>query len=317
MTVYVVRRLAASVVVLFGVSIVVFLTLKLVPGDAAYVLAGPNASAEDIERVRQSLGLDKPVPVQYATWLGRALQGDLGRSLELHEPVLNLVLSRYGNTLLLAVAAMVFAGVTGILAGTLAALRPHTLLDRLVMLVTLTANSTPSFWLGLVLILIFSLTLHWLPSSGMDSARGDGGTFDVLQHLVLPAVTLGAISSALIARMTRASLLEVLTQEYVLVARAKGLREGLLVRRHALKNALLPVLTILGLQMGSLLGGAVITETIFSWPGIGFQLYRGIALRDVPLVQGAALVVAISFVVINLLVDLLYSYLDPRIRYTG
>jgi peptide/nickel transport system permease protein len=315
-TAFVVRRLAASVVVLFGVSIVVFLTLKLVPGDAAYVLAGPNASAEDIERVRQSLGLDKPVPVQYVTWLGRALQGDLGRSLELHEPVLSLVLSRYGNTLLLAVAAMVFAAVTGILAGTLAALRPHTLLDRAVMLVTLTANSTPSFWLGLVLILVFSLTLHWLPSSGMDSARGDGGPFDVLQHLVLPAVTLGAISSALIARMTRASLLEVLTQEYVLVARAKGLREGLLVRRHALKNALLPVLTILGLQMGSLLGGAVITETIFSWPGIGLQLYRGIALRDVPLVQGAALVVAVSFVVINLLVDLLYSYLDPRIRYT-
>jgi peptide/nickel transport system permease protein len=315
-TTFVVRRLAAAVVVLFGVSIVVFLTLKLVPGDAAYVLAGPNASAEDIERVRQSLGLDKPVPVQYVTWLGRALQGDLGRSLELHEPVLSLVLSRYGNTLLLAVAAMVFAAVTGILAGTLAALRPHTLLDRAVMLVTLTANSTPSFWLGLVLILVFSLTLHWLPSSGMDSARGDGGPFDVLQHLVLPAVTLGAISSALIARMTRASLLEVLTQEYVLVARAKGLREGLLVRRHALKNALLPVLTILGLQMGSLLGGAVITETIFSWPGIGLQLYRGIALRDVPLVQGAALVVAVSFVVINLLVDLLYSYLDPRIRYT-
>jgi peptide/nickel transport system permease protein len=315
-TAFVVRRLAASVVVLFGVTIVVFLTLKLVPGDAAYVLAGPNASAEDIERVRQSLGLDQPVPVQYVTWLGRALQGDLGRSLELHEPVLTLVLSRYGNTLLLAVAAMLFAGVTGVLAGTLAALRPHTPLDRAVMLLTLTANSTPSFWLGLVLILVFSLTLHWLPSSGMDSARGDGGPFDVLQHLVLPAVTLGAIASALIARMTRASLLEVMTQEYVLVARAKGMREQLLVRRHALKNALLPVLTVVGLQMGSLLGGAVITETIFTWPGIGFQLYRGIALRDVPLVQGAALVVAVSFVVINLLVDLLYSYLDPRIRYT-
>jgi peptide/nickel transport system permease protein len=303
-------------VVLFGVSIVVFLALKLVPGDAAFVLAGPNASAEDIERVRESLGLDKPVPIQYATWLGRALQGDLGRSLELHEPVLALVLSRYGNTLVLAVTAMIFAGVSGVLAGTVAALRPHSLLDRVVMLVTLTANSTPSFWLGLVLILVFSLTLHLLPSSGMVSARGDGGFTDLLQHLVLPAVTLGAISSALIARMTRASLLEVLTQEYVLVARAKGLREGLLVRRHALKNALLPVLTVIGLQMGSLLGGAVITETIFSWPGIGLQLYRGIALRDVPLVQGAALVVAASFVVINLLVDLRYSVLDPRIRYT-
>jgi len=316
MTAFLVRRLAASVVVLFGVSIVVFGTLKFVPGDAAYVLAGPNASASEIEQVRQTLGLDRPVPIQYLTWLGRALQGDLGRSLELHEPVLHLVLSRYSNTLILASCAMLFAGVTGVLAGMLAALRPHTWLDRLVMLVTLTANSTPSFWLGLVLILVFSLGLRWLPASGMVSARGDGGPLDVAQHLVLPAITLGAISAALIARMTRASLLEVLAQEYVLVARAKGLHERLLVRRHALKNALLPVLTVVGLQMGALLGGAVITETIFSWPGIGLQLYRGIALRDVPLVQGAALVVATSFVVINLLVDILYSYLDPRIRYT-
>jgi ABC-type dipeptide/oligopeptide/nickel transport system permease component len=315
-TAFLVRRLAASVVVLFGVSLVVFGTLKLVPGDAAYVLAGPNASAEEIEKVRQSLGLDRPVPVQYITWLSRALQGDLGRSLELHEPVLQLVLSRYGNTLILATCAMLFAAATGVVAGTLAALKPHTWLDRLVMLVALTANSTPSFWLGLALILVFSLGLRVLPASGMVSARGDGGLLDVAQHLVLPAVTLGAISAALIARMTRASLLEVLSQEYILVARAKGLRERLMVRRHALKNALLPVLTVVGLQMGSLLGGAVITETIFSWPGIGLQLYRGIALRDVPLVQGAALVVATSFVLINLLVDVLYSYLDPRIRYT-
>jgi ABC-type dipeptide/oligopeptide/nickel transport system permease component len=315
-TAFLIRRLAASVVVLFGVSLVIFGTLKLVPGDAAYVLAGPNASADEIEKVRQSLGLDRPVPIQYLTWLGRALQGDLGRSLELHEPVLQLVLARYSNTLILATCAMLFAAGTGIVAGTVAALRPHTWLDRLVMLATLTANSTPSFWLGLVLILVFSLGLRVLPASGMVSARGDGGLLDVAQHLVLPAITLGAISAALIARMTRASLLEVLSQEYILVARAKGLGEGLLVRRHALKNALLPVLTVVGLQMGSLLGGAVITETIFSWPGIGLQLYRGIALRDVPLVQGAALVVATSFVVINLLVDVLYSYLDPRIRYT-
>jgi peptide/nickel transport system permease protein len=316
MTAFLVRRLAASVVVLFGVSLVVFGTLKLVPGDAAYVLAGPNASAEEIERVRQSLGLDRPVPVQYVTWLSRALQGDLGRSLELHEPVLPLVLARYGNTLILATCAMLFAATMGILAGTTAALKPHSWLDRAVMLVALTANSTPSFWLGLALILVFSLGLRVLPASGMVSARGDGGVLDVAQHLVLPAITLGAISAALIARMTRASLLEVLSQEYILVARAKGLHERLMVRRHALKNALLPVLTVVGLQMGSLLGGAVITETIFSWPGIGLQLYRGIALRDVPLVQGAALVVATSFVLINLLVDVLYSYLDPRIRYT-
>jgi peptide/nickel transport system permease protein len=314
-TTFVVRRLAASIVVLFGVSLVVFLTLKMIPGDAAYVLAGPNASAQEIEAVRESLGLNQPVPVQYATWLTRALHGDLGRSLELHEPVLELVLSRYANTLILAVTAMLIAGLTGILAGTFAALHPHTFVDRALMVITLTANSTPSFWLGLVLILVFSLGLKLLPSSGMVSARGDGGVVDVLQHLVLPSVTLGAISAALIARMTRASLLEVMTQEFVLVARAKGLRESLLVRRHALKNALLPVLTVMGLQMGSLLGGAVITETIFSWPGIGFQLYRGIALRDVALVQGAALVIATSFVVINLVVDLLYSYLDPRIRY--
>jgi peptide/nickel transport system permease protein len=315
-TAFVIRRLAASVLVLFGVSIVVFGTLKLIPGDAAYVLAGPNASAQEIEAVRQSLGLDQPVPVQYVTWLGRALHGDLGRSLELHEPVLQLVLNRYVNTLILASSAIVLATIFGVLAGTIAALHPHTLLDRALMLVALTANSTPSFWLGLALILVFSLGLKLLPSSGMTSARGDGGPLDVAQHLILPSITLGAISAALIARMTRASLLEVLTQEYVLVARAKGLRDGLLVRRHALKNALLPVLTVVGLQMGALLGGAVITETIFSWPGIGFQLYRGIAQRDVPLVQGATLVVAASFVAINLVVDLLYSYLDPRIRYS-
>jgi peptide/nickel transport system permease protein len=313
---FVARRLAASVLVLFGVSLVIFLTLKLIPGDAAYVLAGPNASAQEIEAVRVSLGLDQPVPVQYVTWLGRALHGDLGRSLELHEPVLQLVLSRYTNTLILAFSAMLVAAAFGIVAGTFAALRPHTLLDRLLMLVALTANSTPSFWLGLALILVFSLGLRLLPSSGMVSARGNGGPLDVLQHLILPSITLGAISAALIARMTRASLLEVFSQDYVRVARAKGLRESLLVRRHAMKNALLPVLTVIGLQVGSLLGGAVITETIFSWPGIGFELYRGIALRDVPLVQGAALVVAASFVLINLVVDLLYSYLDPRIRYS-
>jgi peptide/nickel transport system permease protein/oligopeptide transport system permease protein len=249
---FVVRRLAASVIVLFGVSVVVFLTLKLIPGDAAYVLAGPNASAQEIEAVRQSLGLDQPIPIQYLTWLGRALHGDLGRSLELHEPVLQLVLTRYVNTLILASSAIVLATTFGVLAGTIAALHPHSALDRALML----------------------------------------------------------------ARMTRASLLEVLSQEYVLVARSKGLREHLVVRRHALKNALLPVLTVIGLQMGALLGGAVITETIFSWPGIGFQLYRGIALRDVPLVQGAALVIAASFVAINLVIDLLYSYLDPRIRYS-
>jgi ABC-type dipeptide/oligopeptide/nickel transport system permease component len=308
--------LLAAVLVLFGVSIVVFGTLKLVPGDAAYVLAGPNASAAEIEVVRQTLGLDQPVPVQYVTWLGRAVRGDLGRSLELHEPVLQLVLSRYGNTLILAAAAMGFAASIGVFAGSMAALRPHTWLDRAVMTITLVANSTPSFWLGLALILLFSLTLRWLPAAGMTNPRGDGGVFDVAQHLILPAITLGAISAALIARMTRASLLEVLSQEYVLVARAKGLRERALVWRHALKNALLPVLTVMGLQMGSLLGGAVITETIFTWPGIGLQLFRGIALRDVPLVQGAALVVATSFVLINLLVDILYSYLDPRIRYS-
>jgi peptide/nickel transport system permease protein len=313
---FLVRRLAASVLVLFGVSIVVFGTLKLIPGDAAYVLAGPNASAQDIEAIRQSLGLDQPVPVQYLTWLSHAVHGDLGRSLQLHQPVLELVLSRYGNTLLLAVSAMLLATAVGIGAGTVAALHPHTLIDRAVMLVALLGNSTPSFWLGLALILVFSLGLKLLPSSGMTSARGSGGPVDVLQHLVLPAVTLGAISAALIARMTRASLMEVLSQEYVLVARAKGLRENVLIRRHALKNALLPVLTVMGLQMGALLGGAVITETIFSWPGIGFALYQGIAMRDVPLVQGATLVIAASFVVINLLVDVLYSCVDPRIRYS-
>src|SRR5262249_3346888 len=264
----------------------------------------------------RSRGRPDGVPVNCAAGRGGSPRGALGRPLDLHEPVLQLVIARYANTLILAVSAMLFAAVFGILAGTLAALHAHTVIDRGLMLLPLAAHSTPRFWLGLAAILVFSLGRRVLPSSGMVSARGDGGPLDVVEHLILPSVTLGAISAALIARMTRASLLEVLTQEYVLVARAKGLRESLLVRRHALKNALLPVLTVIGLQMGALLGGAVITETIFSWPGIGLQLYRGIALRDVPLVQGAALVVAASFVAINLIVDVLYSYLDPRIRYS-
>jgi peptide/nickel transport system permease protein len=312
---YVLGRLLLALPVLLGVSIVVFLMIKLVPGDPAYAILGPQAQPQDVQQLRQALGFDQPLPVQYWRWLSRALQGDLGRSLELREPVVDLVLSRFKNTLILTACSMLISLAVGLSAGIVSATRQYSWLDRLTMVLALFGNSMPAFWLGLVLILIFSLGLGWFPTGGMYSLRGSGGPGDLLSHLVLPAVTLGGASTAIIARLTRSSMLEVIRQDYVKAARAKGLAERSVIWRHALKNALLPVVTVVGLQTGFLLGGAVLTETVFSWPGVGFQLFRAIAARDIPLIQGGVLLIAVTFVFINLLVDVLYAYLDPRIRY--
>jgi peptide/nickel transport system permease protein len=312
---YVLTRLVSIVPILLGISLISFLMFKLIPGDAAQVLSGPYATGEDIAALRRVLGLDQPIHVQYFIWLGRALQGDLGHSLEMRQPVVNVVLNTFGNTLMLNVAAIFISVLIGMPAGIISAIRRGSLVDRLTMVVALFGNSMPAFWLGLVLMEIFALWLHLLPSSGMYNARGGGGLPDLLSHLVLPALTLGTLSVAIIARMTRASMLEVIGQDYVRVARAKGLAEYGVVMRHALKNALLPIITVIGLQFSYLLGGAVIVETVFSWPGLGFQLFRAISTRDVPLVQGTVLLIATLFVVINLLVDLLYIVADPRIRY--
>ncbi len=299
---------------LIGASLVVFLSIKLVPGDAAEMLAGPQATRGEVELIRQSLGLDKPLYVQYLSWLGRAVRGDLGRSVELQAPVGVMVLERFKNTMILAAASAVLAAAIGVSAGVLSAVRQFSLFDRASMILALFGNGMPTFWLGLVLMLVFSLYLGLFPSNGMYSLRGGGGLGDLLWHLALPALTLSGVSTAILARITRSSLLEVIRQDYVRTARAKGLAERRVILRHALRNALLPIVTIMAVQLGYLLGGSVLVETVFSWPGLGLQLYRAIGSRDLPLVQGGVLLVAVVFVLLNLLADILCALLDPRIR---
>jgi peptide/nickel transport system permease protein len=315
MTSHLIRRLIAVLPVLLGVSLVVFLMLKLIPGDIALSLAPPDATSEELHAIRQGLGLTQPLPIQYLKWLDKVAHGDLGYSISQGKPVADVLLPHLENTAILAFAALVISTVIGVSVGVLSAVKRGSIVDRGSMIVALLGNTMPGFWLGLVLILIFGLKLGWFPVSGMTSARGDGGPFDVLRHLVLPAVTLGAASAGLVARMMRSAMVEVLRQDYVRTARAKGLGSLKVFGSHAFKNALLPVVTIIGLQLGNLLGGSVITETIFSWPGIGFVMQNAITRRDVPVVQGAILVSATIFVFINLLVDYLYAVIDPRIKY--
>jgi peptide/nickel transport system permease protein len=308
------QRLAALVWVLLGISVVVFLILRLTPGDPALVLLGPIASEEDLARLRHELGLTAPLHVQYAVWLWHVVHGDFGRSITMHRPVLGEALLKLRATALLTGAALVVSSVVGIAAGVLAGWRRNSAADRLSMVLALVGVSVPVFWLGIVLIYVFSVWLRVLPAGGMHSPFG-GGALDTLAHLVLPAVTLGAASSGIVARITRSSVLEVIRQDYMRTARAKGLRDGQVLRRHGLKNALIPVITVIGVQMGFLLSGAILTETVFSWPGIGTMLVTAILSRDFPTVQGGVLLVAALFVLVNLATDLSYTLLDPRIRY--
>ena len=312
---YLLRRLLHLGPVLIGVSLIVFLVLHLTPGDPAEVMLGSQATQEDLSRLRAQLGLDQPLYVQYLSWVSHVVRGDLGRSLWMKRPVLAEVLERFKATLLLTATALVLSTAGGIALGIAAATRANSLLDRLSAVASLFGASMPVFWLGIVLMVVFSLWLGWLPASGMWTPYGGGGARDLLAHLVLPAVTLAAASVTIIARLTRSVMLDVLGQDYVRTARAKGAGEWAVVVRHALKNALIPIATVVGVQAGYLLGGAVLTETVFAWPGVGTLLIQGILARDVPLVQGAVLVIACSFVLVNLAVDVLYAYLDPRIRY--
>jgi peptide/nickel transport system permease protein len=316
MGVYILRRIMALIPVLLGISLIVFLMLKLVPGDPAQALLGLMASKEDLEALRTALGLHDPLPVQYFRWLSRILQGDFGLSIQQHAPVLPILLDRYVNTIILTVAAVLIATVMGVLAGVISAIRQYSIFDRISMLLALFGNSMPAFWLGLMAILVFSLGLRWFPASGMWPITGPRTPLTLLHHLAMPALTLGISAAAVTARITRSSMLEVIRQDYVRTAYAKGLRERVVIWRHALKNALLPVLTVVGVQFGFLLGGAVLTETVFSWPGIGLALYNAISVRDLPMVQGGVLIVATSFVLVNLAVDLMYAWVDPRIKYT-
>ena len=312
---FLVRRLLLLAPVLMGVSVIVFLVLHLAPGDPAEIMLGSQATQEDRLRLRADLGLDDPLHVQYGRWLGHVARGDLGRSLWMRRPVLGEVLVRLKATLILTGTALVLSSIGGVALGILSATRPNSWLDRTSAVASLFGASMPVFWLGIVLMVVFSLTLGWLPASGMYAPYGGGDLEDLLRHLVLPALTLAAASVTIVARLTRSAMLEVLGQDYIRTARAKGLVERRIVVRHALKNALVPIVTVIGVQAGYLLGGAVLTETVFAWPGVGTLMVQGILARDIPLVQGCVLVVALTFVLVNLFVDLLYAWLDPRIRY--
>jgi peptide/nickel transport system permease protein len=303
MRTFLLRRLLQSLVVLFGVSFVVFAILFLT-GDPALVLLPPDASAEDVRRFREAMGFNDPFFVQYGRFLKGALQGDFGQSVRHGEPAFDLVLERMPATFELAGAALLLALCLAIPAGIVSAVRRNSALDYIATVVALFGQSLPTFWLGIMLILVFSVQFHWLPSSG----RG------TLQHLILPAITLGLFTTARITRLTRSGMLEVLNQDYIRTARAKGVNDPPLVWKHALKNAAIPIVTIVGIELGTLLGGSVITETIFAWPGVGRLSVQAIANRDYPVVQAAVFLLATTFVVVNLLVDVVYTYLDPRIR---
>ncbi|QCN97736.1 ABC transporter permease (plasmid) [Azospirillum argentinense] len=310
---YILGRLAALVPVLFGLSVIVFLIMALIPGDPATAILGPYATPENVARLRQDLGLDHSLPVRYATWLGNVMTGDLGRSSSLNRPVLDEVTERFAATLVLAGAALVLASVLGLLAGILSAVRQFGLADKLVTLAVLVGISMPTFWLGLLLILVFAVRWQLLPVSGMVSIYGGGDLPDLLWHLALPAATLAIVAAGVIARLTRSAMLEVLRQDFVRTARAKGLTERRVVFGHALRAAMATVIPVIGIQAGFVLGGAVYIETVFQWPGIGRMLVNAIATRDVLLVQGGVLVVAASYVLFNLLADILQRLLDPRI----
>jgi peptide/nickel transport system permease protein len=306
MTKYVRRRLALAVPTILLTSLVVFLMLFLIPGDPASIYVGEQtATPERLAQIRRVMGLDRPLHVQYADFLWKALHGDLGRSLQTSRPVVDEIMTRLPSTVTLAVAAMLLAVMLGFGLGLVSGLRQNTVLDSVAMLVALFGVSMPVFWLALLLIMLFAVHLHWLPATSVPGWRG----------LVLPAVSLALLSAATLARLVRASILEVLQLEFLMTARAKGLSGAVVVLRHALPNAVLPVLTAMGLQFGALLSGAVITETIFARPGLGKLVVDSIQNKDLPTVQGVVLVLAVVYIVINLLVDLSYAAIDPRIRF--
>jgi ABC-type dipeptide/oligopeptide/nickel transport system permease component len=302
---YIFLRIIQAIIVLFLVSTLIFFVSHAL-GDPASLMTGEGATVEQMENVRHQMGLDRPILVQYADFLGKLIRGNLGDSLRFQMPAVKVILNTLPNTIKLAVIAQLFALLVGIPAGLMAATHRNSAFDGITMAFAVVGYAMPSFWLGLMLILVFGVTLHWLPISGMAS----------WQNYVLPGFTLSLWSLAKTARLVRSSMLEVMGQEYVRTARAKGLTERTVLLRHALKNALIPVVTLVSLDFGYLLGGAVIVETIFSWPGLGRQVVTAIMTHDFPMIQASVLIIAVTFVFINVLVDIGYTYLDPRIRYS-
>lgn len=310
---YILRRFLQLFVTLFAVALMVFSLVHMIPGDPAVVMMGENASKEDLIFIREALGLDKPLYIQFRIWMGRVLSGNLGTSIRSHRPVIQSIRERFPVTLILTTLAMIFSMLISLPFGILAAVHQNTGKDYFFMLATTFGMSVPTFWLGLMGLLIFSMYLGWFPSSGFVPMWED--FWAGLRYMVLPAVTLGLYMAAVVSRMIRSSMLEVLRLEYITHARAKGLSEYRVLTKHALKNAFAPTLTIIGIQYGMLLGGSVVTELVFSLPGLGKFLVGSIFARDYPAVQGCILFIALVYAIINLTVDILYPYFDPRIEY--
>ena len=314
MHVYVLKRVLAVVPVLLGLTVIVFAIMALIPGDPAIAILGSYATPENVARLNRDLGLDKPLVQQYFIWLENLLHGDFGRSYSLNRPVLDEVRERFSATLILAGAALVLCTLWGLLIGIWTAARQYGWTDRILTFVVLIGISVPSFWLGLLLILLFAVELRWLPASGMYAVYGGGDLPDLLRHLVLPALTLSVVAAGVIARLTRSAMLEVLRQDFIRTARAKGVSERRVLYVHAFKAALVSVMPVIGVQAGFVLGGAVYIETVFQWPGVGRMLVQAISTRDILLVQGGVVVVSACYVLFNLLVDLAQCWLDPRIQ---
>jgi peptide/nickel transport system permease protein len=331
---YIIKRLLQLIPVLFGVSVIVFFLMRVCAPDPGPIVLGQHATEESIQEWRDVNGLNDPIITQYVDFIKGAFQGDLGTSYYTKTPVTKEIMTRFPATVELAISAIIFASIFGIIIGVISAIKKNTIFDTGGMVLSLVGVSMPIFWLGILLIILFAGVLHWLPSNGridpvMKPATVTGlmlidsliagrmdAFWDAVRHLVLPTVALSLYSMAIIARMTRSSMLETLNLDYIRTARAKGISEGKVTRKHALRNALMPIVTVIGLQLGGLLGGAVLTESVFSWPGIGAYTVNCILKSDFPVVQGVVLLIAVIFVLMNLIVDIIYAFLDPRIKYS-
>jgi peptide/nickel transport system permease protein len=330
---YIIKRLLQIIPVVLGVTLIAFALIHLAPGDPVRTMLGQHATQQEIDDIKAKYGLDQPLYMQYFIWLGDVLQGDLGRSILSHEQVTTEIASRFPNTIELAIAAIIFAILIGVVAGIISATKQYSVADYSVMGLALFGISMPVFWLGIMLMMVFGVFLGWLPIGGridlllpyqsitgfmvIDSIITLNGAalVSVLEHLILPAIALGTIPMAIIARTTRSSMLEVLRQDFIRTERAKGLSERKVIYKHAIRNAMVPVVTVIGLNFGLLLSGAILTETVFSWPGVGRLVVDAVYARDYPLVIGCILVFALVFVIVNLITDILYTYIDPRIHY--
>jgi len=311
---YILKRLVSAIPVLLGITVIVFLIMAMIPGDPATAILGSYATPENVEKLNRDLGLDKPLVTRYFIWLGNMLTGDFGRSFSLNRPVLDEILDRFNATLILAGVSFVLASVMGILAGVISAARQYGLADKAITFTVLIGISVPSFFLGMMMILLFAVNLRWLPVSGMYAIYGGGDLPDLLRHLVMPASALAVVATGVIARLSRSAMLEVLRQDYIRTARAKGVDERRVIMGHALRAAMVSIIPVLGIQAGFVLSGSVYIEMVFQWPGVGRMLVDAILKRDIILVQGGVVFVAAAYVFFNIVVDVAQSLLDPRIK---